>query len=172
MKITFNSHNRGFTLIELLVVIAIIGVLSAVVLASLNTARSKGGDASIKSDLNTFQTSAILDYDANKQYGNAAIPVSSTLAGWTVTGTAASGGLTTYALSTTAANIDQAASKALIQASQTDGNGLQWGVVTGSSPSYVIEAKLTANPNTYWCVDSTGVATSSNAVLATSATHC
>lgn len=32
---------RGFTLIELLVVIAIIGILSSVVLASVNTVRCK-----------------------------------------------------------------------------------------------------------------------------------
>jgi prepilin-type N-terminal cleavage/methylation domain-containing protein len=56
---------RGFTLIELLVVIAIIGILSAVVLASLNTARSKGNDAAIQSDLSTIQTQAEIYYGSN-----------------------------------------------------------------------------------------------------------
>ena len=58
------KFNRGFTLIELLVVIAIIGILSSVVLASLNTARSKGADAAVKSNLNNIRAQAELFYDA------------------------------------------------------------------------------------------------------------
>jgi prepilin-type N-terminal cleavage/methylation domain-containing protein len=55
--------NRGFTLIELLVVIAIIGILSSVVLASLNTARDKGADAAAKANLNNARAQAELFYD-------------------------------------------------------------------------------------------------------------
>jgi len=56
-------RNKGFTLIELLVVIAIIGILVSVVLGSLNTARDKGANAAIKSDLNTGRAQAAIYYD-------------------------------------------------------------------------------------------------------------
>ena len=67
----YKNRSRGFTLIELLVVIAIIGILSAVVLAALNTARSKGQDAAIMSDLDSIRVQAELYYSDNgNSYGS------------------------------------------------------------------------------------------------------
>jgi type II secretion system protein G len=63
---------RGFTLIELLVVIAIIGLLSSVVLASLNTARSKARDAERRQDLEQVSTALELRYSDTDSYPSSA----------------------------------------------------------------------------------------------------
>ena len=79
-----NIHReRGFTLIELLVVIAIIGILSSIVLASLNTARAKARDARRLSDLKELQTALELYFSDYNSY-----PVSTSQAN-TVTALAA-----------------------------------------------------------------------------------
>ena len=59
---------KGFTLIELLVVIAIIGLLSSVVLTSLNSARVKARDVRRVSDLHQIQTALELFYDTYGRY--------------------------------------------------------------------------------------------------------
>lgn len=65
---------RGFTLIELLVVIAIIGLLSSIVLASLNTARARANDARVRSDLRQIHTALQLYYNQNGSYPSNTYP--------------------------------------------------------------------------------------------------
>lgn len=64
-RTNFQRSLGGFTLIELLVVIAIIGILSSVVLASLNTARTKSRDARRLTDIEQIRTALEFYADAN-----------------------------------------------------------------------------------------------------------
>lgn len=62
------NYSTGFTLIELLVVVAIIGLLSSIVLASLNSARAKGRDAKRMFDLHNIQVALEMYYDKYGTY--------------------------------------------------------------------------------------------------------
>ncbi len=70
---------KGFTLIELLVVIAIIGMLSSIILGTLNNTRSKGANATVRSNLTNLRSQALIYYDGlnppsyNSMCSNAAI---------------------------------------------------------------------------------------------------
>lgn len=63
-----NIRNAAFTLIELLVVISIIGLLSSVVLASVNSARDKAKDARAMADVKQISNAIELYYDQNGSY--------------------------------------------------------------------------------------------------------
>ena len=62
------TGQKGFTLIELLVVIAIIGILSSVVLVSLNSSRAKARDAKRIADVGSIQQALALYFDSNAAY--------------------------------------------------------------------------------------------------------
>jgi prepilin-type N-terminal cleavage/methylation domain-containing protein len=65
----FNEKQKGFTLIELLVVVTIIGILSTIVLVSLNDARMKARDVRRLADLRQVALALELYYDDHTDTG-------------------------------------------------------------------------------------------------------
>ncbi len=135
--------NKGFTLIELLVVIAIIGILSSVVLASLTTARSRGQAASVQSQLSNMRAQAELYYSTNNNQYAASYVSTCNAASSLFSGT---NGLTQLI-----SGADSIADLAC----------------TASTTGWAVATTALVGSQAF-CVDSTGVSTTTTTVFATS----
>ena len=136
-----SSSARGFTLIELLVVIAIIGILSSVVLVSLNSARKKGTDTRIIADVQQTRTQLESDYASSTYSADLFNSAANTATG--------------NAFSTTKnSNITTLAT----DANKNGGNLTVYAIGAGANgpTGYVIFGQLSSDQTKYFCIASDG----------------
>jgi len=148
MKSNRGSGSYGFTLIELLVVIAIIGILSSVVLASLNTARGKGDDAAAKEDLNNIRAQAELSYDNNTETYSLVCSDTNVTKG--ITAAASAEGFTWTSTANNSADV----------------------TCTNSNTAWMAYVHLVKGAGTWWCVDNTGSSKSEASSPGAAAVSC
>jgi type IV pilus assembly protein PilA len=129
---------KGFTLIELLVVIAIIGILSSVILASLNRARDKGADAAIKANLAGIKAQAGIIYDNTLSF---ATVCSETTVQAALTAAKTAGGITNL-------NTDNGVAGAADTVTCHSGTA-----------GWAVESPIKSDPTTFFCTDYTGIGT-------------
>lgn len=139
---------KGFTLIELLVVIALLGIMAAIVLAALGSAKNKGNDSSIQATMKSVANQAALYYSKNGDYGSEATTCTTGITMFTDT--------SSYGLSK------------LIAAVQAKSSSTACFATTTPSAAWVVSARLKNDSTKFWCVDSTG--TSKQRTLAATST--
>jgi prepilin-type N-terminal cleavage/methylation domain-containing protein len=154
------SKSKGFTLIELLVVIAIIGLLASIILASLNTARNKGADATTQGNFDNIRTQSQLFY--SNQSPNAYATTS--VVAVTTPATTACAAATTFL-------VDPNVAAEITSTLNAEGANTVYCSYTTGAAAWMIAA--TEKTGGYWCVDSTGVEKQeAGSVPAVSTTAC
>lgn len=152
-------NKKGFTLIELLVVIAIIGILSAIVVTFLASARGGAKDASVIAQLNNLRTQASLYLSPAGDPGTCVVN-SCAATRFTPTGQCPA---SLFALDSNITNLVQASvvSAGAIPTSSDSRCGSQ---PLSATPSWVVALKLKEVPpadagtvsgsvGVWWCVD-------------------
>lgn len=155
------NRNNGFTILELLIVIAIIGILSAVVLAALSSARTNAQDVAIKTTLSNTRTQAELYRTNNSNYGTGytSLIVANNPNGVDITPT----------MTTTPCDTSYATNGGIFTSSGTGGldiiikdmcvkgaTAITASVDLPTATKWALKA-TSINPSTYYCVDSTNV---------------
>lgn len=138
------KNTRGFTLIELLVVIAIIGILASIVLVSLNSARKKGNDTRVISDVQQMRTLLETAYNGSGYPINGANANCNAVANSNTNATFANCVLTPSTDMNTI-NSDVVGQGAVLYISTLAGNA-----------NYAIRGRLVSDTTKYFCIDSTG----------------
>lgn len=140
-------NRRGFTLVELLVVIAIIGILAAMVLSSLSSARSKARDTARKNDLAQIRT-ALEQHAADK---GGSYPGATTADIWTKSDTTGAGVFVQNSPIKTLETSGYLSTVPLPQRALTE----EYGYITNAANTPLFGANTTIAANTQYALEAT-----------------
>ena len=154
--------------------IAIIGLLSSVVLASLNSARDRNADASIRQNLGQVVRGAAIYYDTYGSYGTVTFTDTTDVAAACAS---VAGGTNDNFLTPNAAIAPavQIISSLRAAGNASNGGGLARAtcrITTGANGGFAVSVPLRTNPAQHWCVDSTGISRVRSSALSGAGVTC